>query len=98
MSAMAQRVLPLVACALAAALGCGCSPYGSGGSFTCSADEQCGAGGTCTSGYCAFPDGTCMSGMRYGDFSGSRSGQCVGESTIEDASVADVPADMMIQP
>ena len=39
-----------------------------------------------------------MSGMRYGDFSGSRSGQCVGESTIEDASVADVPADMMIQP
>ena len=69
-AAMAQRATTLVACALSASLWCGCSPYGSGGSFACSTDEQCGGGGTCTNGLCAFPDGECMSGLRYGDFSG----------------------------
>lgn len=99
MSAMAQRAVPLVACALAASLWCGCSPYGSGGSFACSTDEQCGGGGTCTNGLCAFSDGECISGLRYGEFSGTRSGQCVGESMMDDASIAaDVPTDVTIVP
>ena len=32
----------------------------------CSLDTQC-TGGTCSSGYCSFPDGECPSGLRFGD-------------------------------
>src|SRR5689334_22062431 len=96
---MAQRAATLVAGAISASLWCDCSPYGNSGSFACAVDEQCGADGTCASGYCAFSDSACMSGLRYGEFSGTRSGQCVGEaSSMDDASVADVPADMTIPP
>ena len=71
---MAQRVV--VACAVAAL--CGCSPYG-GGEFACTTDDQCGAGGKCAAGFCAFPDSDCTdSGFRYGELSGPHSGECVG--------------------
>ena len=55
----------------------GCSPYG-GGAFTCSMDTQCGAGARCLDSLCAFPDGMCSSGFRYGDLAGASSSQCVG--------------------
>lgn len=78
----------LVACALGA-----CSPFG-GGAFECSLDTEC-SGGMCADGYCAFPDPNCMSGQRYGDLSGPRSGQCVGEQGTGSDGGADAP-DMMM--
>lgn len=54
-----------------------CSPYG-GGAFTCAMDSQCGAGGQCVNSFCAFSDGNCASGLRYGDLSGPNSNACVG--------------------
>jgi hypothetical protein len=67
---------PVVQRALLVAL-CACSPYGAG-SFTCETDSQCGADGTCSDGFCSFPDNACPSGLRYGDRSGPLSNQCVG--------------------
>lgn len=82
---MARRVV--LACAgLSLLLACGCSPYG-GGEFACTSDTQCGAGGTCADGFCAFPDPTCDSDFRYGDLSGPLSGQCLGVDQGHDASI-----------
>lgn len=78
---MGLRIM-LLTCALGA-----CSPYG-GGAFECSLDNQC-SGGTCSDGFCAFPDGNCESGLRYGDLSGPRAGQCVGGSTMMDDAATD---------
>ena len=61
-----------------------CSPYG-GGSFSCTQDMQCGAGGTCANNYCAFTDENCPSHLRYGDSSGPSSGMCVGQQPTVDA-------------
>lgn len=69
----------LLACGLGG-VAVACSPYG-GGAFECTLDTQCGAG-TCAGGFCAFPDGACESGFRYGELSGPRSGQCVGDTTM----------------
>ncbi|HEY1548237.1 MAG TPA: hypothetical protein VGG28_10470 [Kofleriaceae bacterium] len=77
---MAWRVLVVPAVAFVAA----CSPFGNG-AFACTEDSQCGAGGTCSSGYCAFADSSCASGERYGSLSGPSSGNCVGATTSQDA-------------
>ena len=61
-----------------------CSPYG-GGAFSCTQDTQCGAGGTCSAGFCAFTDENCPSRLRYGDSSGPNSGMCVGQQGMGDA-------------
>lgn len=60
----------------------GCSPYG-GGAFTCSMDTQCGAGAKCMNSLCAFPDGMCSSGFRYGDLAGASSNTCVAGPDID---------------
>src|SRR5687768_7942645 len=67
----------VLAASVLATISVGCSPYG-GGTFTCTENTQCGAGGTCSDGFCSFPDSECDSGLRYGDLSGPLSGQCVG--------------------
>jgi hypothetical protein len=48
--------------------------------YKCSVSTECGTGGTCEAvGYCSFADTMCMSGRRFGEFSGDTySGQCVG--------------------
>jgi hypothetical protein len=60
------------------------------GTFVCKTSEQCGATGVCqTSGYCSFPDTSCMSGQKYDDTAGPNAGACVGEEPGIDASVFD---------
>jgi hypothetical protein len=67
----------------------GCSPYG-GGAFSCTTDEQCGAGGRCESDhFCAFLSSGCPSGYKYGEASGPNSNQCVGGSN--DGGLVDGP-------
>ena len=67
--------LPRVLVAFAIALGvAACSPFGNS-AFQCQDDSQCGAG-QCKAGYCAFQDGTCASGLRYGALSGAMANQC----------------------
>ncbi len=50
--------------------------------FTCDRNSDCsvdGVTGVCTNfNYCAFPDDTCQSGLRYHDSAGSLAGTCVG--------------------
>jgi hypothetical protein len=50
--------------------------------YLCTSADQCtrdGAQGRCESnGYCSFPDRSCESGQRFGDFAGSHANQCVG--------------------
>ena len=49
--------------------------------FQCGDSSQCvanGLQGTCEpNSFCAFPDGNCVSGLRYGGLSGAVAGQCV---------------------
>jgi hypothetical protein len=55
--------------------GCGASSE-----FTCQSDAQCmadGPGECQPDGHCSFPADDCPSGQRYGEHSGSYSGQCV---------------------
>lgn len=60
------------AAGLAALVVSGCS---SDGAYTCSDASMCMVGqvaGICqATGYCSFPDGTCDSGQRYGEFAGA---------------------------
>jgi hypothetical protein len=87
MKTMANRAVGAVALCLAA-----CSPYG-GGSFTCTDDDSCGAGGVCEAdGFCAFSDTTCASGLKYGGLSGPSSNQCV-PAAGGDGGVADAAPD-----
>lgn len=80
-----RALVALVACWLAAAIA-GCSPFG-GGAFACQDDTQCGAG-QCKAGYCAFPDDTCSSHLRYGGLSGPVANTCyAGDSDSADAGV-----------
>lgn len=72
---LGSRVLSvvLVACATA-----GCSDD----TFECRSDANCQSGGTVgmcqPDGYCSFPDDTCPSGQRYGEFAGAgKAGTCV---------------------
>ncbi|MGE5183652.1 MAG: hypothetical protein ACM31C_16385 [Acidobacteriota bacterium] len=79
---VARAVSTGLACVLAA-----CSPYG-GGSYSCTIDSDCGGGGACKMGFCAFADPGCTaSGYRYGDYSGPQSGQCVAGGSGSDAGV-----------
>src|SRR5258705_3809355 len=71
--------------------------------FTCGTSDQCGAGGICEpNNLCAFPDPSCLSGARYGDYSGGLSGLCVGDEPgadapeIDAADVADARIDAMV--
>lgn len=47
--------------------------------FHCTADTQCGAGGTCDPGlgYCTVPDSNCVMGRRYSEYSGPYTNRCV---------------------
>jgi hypothetical protein len=51
--------------------------------FECASADQCtrdGVQGRCESvSYCSFPDGTCASGQRFGDYAGTYTNQCVGD-------------------
>jgi hypothetical protein len=80
----ARGLVVAMACLLAA-----CSPFG-GGAYACMNDGECGANGKCEpNNTCAFPDTTCDSGYRYGQYS-QPSGECVTGGTGSDAGV-DVP-------
>jgi hypothetical protein len=70
---------------LLTAIGCKSSAL----TFTCRMDAQCGVGGSCVAGGCAFIDAACPSGYRWDK---SASGQCtpVGDmATIAPADMAD---------
>jgi len=72
------------------ALACGCVPS----TFHCSSDTSCGASGVCEpAGYCAYSDGSCASGLRYGDLSSSYSGVCVGNEVPGDGSGSSMDTD-----
>ena len=71
---MARGLLWGLACVVVGA----CSPYDANGAFACTQDTQCDPGGTCSAGFCAFPDNGCSSGLKYGSLAGSLSNQCVG--------------------
>lgn len=82
-----------VALALAGAVACA-----GASAFTCSDDSQCSADvvrGVCQpDGLCSFPDPDCTSGQRYGENSGSLSGQCVpvpGTTTVSDTTSTSGP-------
>lgn len=55
------------------------------GVFTCDADSQCGDGGVCVAGGCAFEDEDCESGLRYAAFS-TLAGECVEPEPIAEGS------------
>lgn len=74
MAVMARGLLGGLACVLVGA----CSPYDSNGAFACTDNSQCDPGGTCSTGFCAFPDSSCSSGLKYGGLAGTMSNQCVG--------------------
>lgn len=44
--------------------------------FTCLSDDDC-SGGSCVMGFCAFEDGDCESGLRFGDAAGDFANECV---------------------
>ncbi len=81
-------------------LGCGPS------TFVCADDGECGAEGRCeASGWCSFPDQACISGRRYGRYSGAGvAGACVDEeidpatagpsTTSADTSAGEVSSDV----
>ena len=75
----------LTAALAAAPAGCLRNP-----AFACEIDAQCTGktAGVCVTavGYCAFNDGTCSSGTRFGEHAGPYSGQCVG-ATGDDAGI-----------
>jgi hypothetical protein len=73
------------------ALVTGCLPK----QYHCASDSECGANGACEpTGFCAYADSSCASGMRYGDLSGSYSHVCIGDTIDGDAPFApDAPGD-----
>jgi hypothetical protein len=80
--------------ALPAALVLACTGQGN---YLCERDEQCvasGVQGTCeASGFCSFPDDSCRSGSRYGDYAPAGiGGRCVPAADELDASLpSDAP-------
>ncbi len=65
----------ILVAALSAGAGLGCSQSST---FQCNDDGSCGPSGTCeANNFCAFPDTTCPSGRRYGDFAEEFAGRCV---------------------
>jgi Lectin C-type domain len=63
-----------------------------GTTFQCASDADCtgSPAGRCEpAGYCSFPDTSCASGSRFGDYSGPSAGKCVdGPDTSIDAPMA----------
>lgn len=56
--------------------------------FKCMIDTDCGTGAVCeATHYCSFTDMDCAMGRRYGDFSGTYSNQCVGETAMMDGGI-----------
>jgi hypothetical protein len=57
--------------------------------FRCAESSECahgGQNGTCEpTGYCSFPDLDCITGRRYGTYSGPHAGTCVGSEIASDA-------------
>jgi len=52
--------------------------------FHCTTDADCTGGGFCeATAFCSFTDTACPDGRRYGDYAGSYSNQCVGDSMID---------------
>lgn len=76
-----MRTLVLIAMVAAA----GCLPKTE---YKCTVNGDCTASGSICepTGYCSFVDGTCASGQRYGELSGSLASQCV-EQGLADAGV-----------
>ncbi len=65
------------------------------GSYACEDAAQCksDAGGACVDGWCAYPDGTCGSGLRFGERSPDDvAGSCVGATASGDSSGGSGPA------
>ncbi|MEZ4383188.1 MAG: hypothetical protein R3A79_17810 [Nannocystaceae bacterium] len=62
----------------------------SASAFSCTSDAECthaGAQGRCEgSGFCSFPDESCASGRRYGEFSGSGLGGACVDGDVDDTS------------
>jgi hypothetical protein len=79
----APWIVPLALSCFVASTGCSIRP----GAFACETDTDCTRGGeqgVCESvGHCSFADPDCASGRRFGDLSGSQSGQCVGDPPID---------------
>jgi hypothetical protein len=74
---MLKLVRSGVACLVLAAGGCVQLD-----TFACAQSSECvheGLPGTCeAAGVCSFPDTSCPSGKKYGEFAGEQAGQCVG--------------------
>lgn len=66
----------MVALAVVWAVGLVAGSCGGADAFGCQSDESC-SGGQCQSGYCAFPDSACASGLRWGSLSEEFSDMCV---------------------
>jgi alpha-tubulin suppressor-like RCC1 family protein len=75
-----MRALQAVAAMLCLASNSGCAGcIDVNNSFPCTLDSDCLQGaelGVCTDELCAFRDSSCDSGLRFGDLSGDRSGDC----------------------
>lgn len=90
-----MRTLIFIAVSMAA----GCLPRTE---YKCTGNADCTASGSICepSGYCSFVDGTCASGQRYGELSGSLANECVASALAdagvgEDAIDDDAPVDVM---
>jgi hypothetical protein len=96
------KMVKWTVCAAVVAMLAACSPFGGGGAFNCTSDQQCsgaGGAGTCQpNGFCSFADGACTSGQRYGDLSGGLSNVCVGDEPPDAAVVVDAKPDIFIPP
>jgi hypothetical protein len=62
--------------------------------FHCTADQQCGAGGRCVAGACAFR-GDCPSGWRFDRSAGELAGACV---PLEPGDMSEPPPDVATPP
>jgi hypothetical protein len=68
--------------------------------FHCDSNADCGSGGTCSVGFCAFADPACASGTRFADSAGSYANQCVGDQGPDggvDSGLIDAATDGPIQ-
>lgn len=84
-----RTVVRIVALAFAAAAVTACIARDR---LVCEDDAQCSRKpeGVCHDGACAYPDGECASGLRYGDFAGERAGRCVEDAVADDTSSSGV--------
>ena len=64
-------------------------------SHQCAGADEC-PGGVCVlpAGACAFADGDCGSGLRFGEATGAFAGQCVADGDVADAATVDAAIDV----